>query len=242
MALLAIPRRNQLGYRPVFRLLLFFIVLSAGCGRQGAGISNIQVEEGGRAEVFVGQPFTVSAHVAAGKAIDHVDLRIGPVSGEGWTFERPFSEGIAGKKAVSFAARVEIPKDAEPGSYRLTLRLTEDDGSVAEESADFQIAIDSTIPTASDLDVGINAAGNDLHLETELIAPSGIKAVLVEIKGDAWSTGFTFNEGELVGQLTHHFHEHVHVEEAPAGTYRVILTVEDRKGRSAKTEGTFTKG
>lgn len=241
MASLTIPRLNRAGHRltGVPGLLFAFIILLAGCSSPGRGISDLQVGE--KAEAFVGLSLPVSARVSAEAAIVEISIAIRPVSDEGWTFAAQYSDGIAGKNKADFRTDVAIPATAEPGNYRLTLRLVEADGSVTEASADFRLTIDSTVPTASGLDVGINAAGNDLHLETELTAPSGIKSVFVAIEGNAWSKEFKFAGEQLVGQLTHHFHEHVHVSEAPEGDYRVILTVEDQKGRRAQTEGMFAK-
>ncbi|SKB63501.1 protein of unknown function [Parapedobacter luteus] len=225
--------------RPTFVLLL--LVVMAGCGRQEAGVSKLRIGADGNAEAFVGQSFPVEAHVAATTTISEAEINIRPVSGDGWVFNGPFSEGIAGKKDATFAARIDVPADTEPGNYTLTLRVIDADGSVSESTGDFRIGIDSTVPIAGDLDVGINAAGNDLHLETELTVPGKIDQVTVEIKGDAWSDEVTFAGDRLVGQLAHHFHEHIAVAEAPKGDYRVILTVADQRGRRAQAEGTFTK-
>src|SRR5690606_26327541 len=103
------------------------------------------------------------------------------------------------------------PDTVEPGDYTLILLITDATENVSEDSVRFRLAIDSTVPTASDLDVGINAAGDDLHLETELSAPLGFAKVVVEVKGDAWEKTFSFSGGELVGRPTYRFHEHVKI-------------------------------
>lgn len=230
------------GRKAAIRALYVACLLAvAGCKQGGTGISEIQLGNAGNNEGFVGQELPITARVSAHAAIDYIDIEIQPQAEDGWTFKQRYTEGMAGGKSVIFKAGVAVPAVAEAGDYRLVLRATDADGDVIEATAVFKLSIDSTVPTASDLEVGINKAGNDLHLEAELTAPAGIAKVKVEIKGDAWRDEFTFSGKELAGQLTHHFHEHVHVGEAPGGTYTVIMTVVDRQGREYRTEGTFTK-
>ena len=218
-----------------------FTLLSAACQHEHAGVSNLQVGSGGSAEALIGQELPVTAHISAQAPINRADVEIKPVSGKGWVFKQQYTKGIAGKVHTQFETSMTIPNTVEAGDYLLVLRITDADGTLSEDTAQFRLAIDSTVPTASDLDVGINAAGDDLHLESKLTAPLGIAKVAVEIKGDNWEKAFTFSEERLIGQLNHHFHEHVKVGEAPEGPYRISLTVEDSKGRQSRTEGAFIK-
>lgn len=221
--------------------LMFIGLLSAACHPEHPGVTDLRVGTEDSGEAFAGQELPMSAHIAVHAPIRRADVEIRPVSGKGWTFAQQYNESLEGKTHARFEARIGIPDTAEAGDYLLVLRITDTEEHVSEDTARFRLAIDSTVPTASGLDVGINKAGNDLHLETELTVPAGIAGVSVEIRGDAWSDTFDFSGNDLVGQLTHRFHEHVKVGEAPGGAYTVIATVRDRQGREYKTEGAFTK-
>ncbi len=220
---------------------LLFILLGVACQHGHPGVSDLRAGTDGNRQAFVGGELPIAAHIASDAPVDRADVAIRPASGKGWTFYREYTEGLGGKTHAPFEAAVAIPDTVEAGDYILVFRITDAEGSVSTDSVGFKLAIDSTVPTTSDLDVGINAAGNDLHLESELSAPLGIAKVVVEVKGVAWQETFTFSGKELAGQLTHRFHEHVKVGEAPEGSYRVSLVVEDSKGRTSRTEGTFTK-
>ncbi len=228
--------------RAHYTMVLWSIVLFlAGCNSGTTGISGLRIGDDTGKEVFPGQPLQVTARLATHTEISHIDLEIQPAADSGWTFRQEYRDGYSGLQKVNFKAELPVPPDAEPGTYRLALRLTDKKGSEMTESDDFRLAIDSSIPTATDLDAGINTAGNDLHLETELTAPGRINKVVVDIKGDEWQKTFTFAGKQLTGQLSHRFHEHVDVAEAPKGFYQVILTVEDQKGKRSTVEGAFTK-
>lgn len=222
-------------------IVITAMIVFVGCGSRQAGIDSLTVGSEGSAEGFVGQLLPVSAGIRTTAPIDHVEVDIRPIDGQGWTFSEQFTEGIAGSTGIAFRADVDIPIETEPGDYKLTLRVVTDDHTVVTESTDLRVGIDTTVPVASTLDVGINAAGNDLHLETELAVPGKIKEVRVAVEGQDWRDEFSFAGSKLVGQVTYHFHEHVHVDRAPAGTYRVIVTVADQQGREAHTEAAFTK-
>lgn len=220
---------------------IIFIFLAMACQHEHAGISDLRVGTEGNGKAFAGLELPVTAHVSVHAPIVHADVEIQPISGEGWTFQQQYTGSIAGKTHAQFETGIAVSDTAETGDYILVLRITDAEETVSEDTARFRLAIDSTVPTASDLDVGINAAGDDLHLESELTAPLGIAQVVVEIKGDDWEEAFTFSQAQLVGQLSYRFHEHVKVGEAPKGPYAIRLTVEDSKGRRFRTEDVFTK-
>lgn len=220
---------------------LVFFLLCAACHHGHHGVSDLQVGNGGNQDIFLGEALPVTAHIATDAPIARVDVAIRPVSGEGWTLSNEYTEGLDGKMHVQFETIIVVPDTVRTGDYMLKLRVIDTAECISEDSIRFNLTIDNTTPQASALDVGINAAGNDLHLETELSAPLGIAAVVVEIKGGTWSETFAFSGKELVGQLTHRFHEHIRVTEAPKGSYSVQLVVEDRKGRQTRTTGVFTK-
>ncbi len=231
--------QGQKGIASMSCLLMSLFIISA-CS-SGSGISDIQIGETGGQEAFVGQDLAISGNISSHADLVDVTIEITPESGEGWTFEQQYTDGIAGAKQAKFEQKIPVPLTAETGNYVLVIRAIDTHGHLIEETKPFRIGIDSTVPTASDLDIGINAAGNDLHLETELTVPTKLAKVVVAIKGDDWSDEVTFDGEAIVGKLTHHFHEHIKVGEAPEGTYEVVLTAEDQKGRQCHVTGTFTK-
>lgn len=190
---------------------------------------------------YAGQSLPVSATIRSNTPIAHIDMEIQPETGTGWAFTQRYTEGLSGRTSAVFETAVAVPDTAERGDYRLVLRLTEEDGSTVAETAAFSLSIDTTVPIASGLELGVNAAGNDLHLASELTAPAGIAHVVVEITGESWSDRVAFSSDRLAGKLDHHFHEHIHVGEAPKGVYTVVLTVTDARGRQHRTSSNFTK-
>lgn len=232
-------RTNGHAFSRVFTVIFMF--LWVGCHQGGTGISRLQVGPNGNGEAYVGQQFLFQARLSAEAGIRYADVEIHPVSGEGWKFNQRYTERLSGKKQVTFAAEVVVPPTAEAGDYQLVLRLTDSNDITASETATVKLLLDNTVPTATDLDVGINAAGTDLHLESELIASAGIEKVMVKITGDTWNDELTFSGRQVAGQLSHRFHEHVAVGDAPSGNYRVSLLLVDEKGREFKTVGTFVK-
>lgn len=219
-------------------MLLFFAM---GCNYENTGISRLRVGVDGDAESYIGQRLLLQARLSAETGIRYADIEIRPLVDEGWTFTQRYVEKFAGKKRVTFAEDIAVPPTADAGDYQLALRVTDHNDITVSETTTFKLIIDHTVPIATDLDVGINAAGNDLHLETQLTAPEGIKKVRVKIKGDSWDDELIFSGKRVVGQLSHHFHEHVPVGEAPSGNYRVTVWLVDQKDREFQTEGAFTK-
>src|SRR5690606_8964691 len=194
---------------------IIFILLGIACQHEHRGVSGLRAGADGNRQAFVGRELPVTAHISIDAPVDRADIAIRPASGAGWTFAREYTEGIEGKTHTPFVAAVAVPDTVEPGNYLLVFRITDAEGNVTADSAGFKLDIDSTVPTASDLEGAINVAGNDLHLESELSAPLGIAKVVVTIMGHTWEETFTFSGNELAGQLTHRFHEHVNVGHAP---------------------------
>jgi len=223
-------------------VLMLAIGLFVSCSADRPGVRHLEVGEKGSAEAFVGQPLPVRAEIALGEKIASVEVRITTSDADGWSFRQQYADSYAGKDKVSFAETVQIPESAKVGSYAVRLTVMGEKHASEEATLDIRLSVDSSVPVVGDLDVGINAAGSDLHLETDITAAKKIKQVKVEIKGAAWSKDFIFDKAPMKDQLSHTFHEHVHeVEEAPPGTYEVLLTVEDQAGRKAAVRGSFEK-
>jgi len=225
----------------VLASLLLSFGLFFSCTGSKPGVRNLQVGEKGSAEAFVGQELPLRAKIALGEKIAAVHVDVRPADAESPILHQHYTEGYAGRERAAFVESIAIPADAKTGSYTVTLKVIGESGATEEKSANFRLSVDSSVPVAGDLDVGINAAGNDLHLETDITAAKKIKQVRVEIKGEAWTRDFTFDKAQMQEQMSYNFHEHVRVDEAPAGEYEVILTVEDQAGRTAEARGNFRK-
>lgn len=219
-------------------IIIGFLAIS--CSPKGSGINGLQVG-GADATVSVGQSTLIEANINVDQPIDNVQIEWKSANDDGWELLEVYTEDFQGKTNAVFFESVSIPTDVIPGKYVLTMKVKQQDGTVVEQSMETTFTIDSTVPVASALDVGINAAGNDLHLESELTAVKKIEQVVVKVNGASWSKDFTFDSPKIKDQLSHTFHEHVHVDDAPAGEYQVILTVQDQEGRQASVEGKFVK-
>jgi len=240
------PKHLDMWRSDNLRTIGFVAVMSAigmfvSCSADRSGVRHLEVGEKGSAEAFVGQGLPVRAEIALGEKIASVDLRITPSDADGWSFRQQYAGNYAGKDKTSFAESIEIPADAKVGSYAVTVTAMGEKDAVEEATVDLRLSVDSSVPVVGDLDVGINATGNDLHLETDITAAKKIKQVRVEIKGAAWQKDFVFDKAQMKDQLSYNFHEHVHVDEAPAGEYEVLLTVEDQDGRTAVAKNGFRK-
>ncbi|MDR0560070.1 MAG: DUF4625 domain-containing protein [Prevotellaceae bacterium] len=85
------------------------------------------------------------------------------------------------------------------------------------------------------------AAGEDLHLEAEIIAEGLIAEIVVEIRqqeGGSFVIEKKFGaDSKYSGLKNADFHEHIDIPaETPLGRYRLRLTVIDREGQSTTAE------
>lgn len=222
-------------------LSLIINLLLVGCQNREEGISNINIGNESEQKGYIGQPLSIQADIISDVTLEQVELMISSNIDQDWDFSEIFKENISGKKEAKFSTDVDIPQSLKSGKYSLTLKAVKSDGAIDEKTEMFRLIIDSSLPVVSDLDIGLNAKKNDLHLETELTAAKKIKQVMITIQGEAWNKEVILNEAKVDGKLSLHLHEHVHVDEAPEGTYEVIVTVEDQEGRKANNQATFTK-
>lgn len=211
------------------------------CTGEGSGISKMRVGEKDSGEAFIGLPMPVKADVSLDENIVGVELEMTAQSPEEWTFSQQFKDKYAGANAVKFDEEFMFPNGTEAGNYELTLTVTGESGAIVQQKRNFRISVDSTVPVVDELEVGINAAGDDLHLAAHITAAKKIRQVVLSVEGADWSKEFVFEQARVKDQTAVHFHEHAHVDEAPAGVYSVILTVEDHDGRKAAATGTFQK-
>ena len=99
-------------------------------------------------------------------------------------------------------------------------------------------------PDISGLEIGIQNnktayPGNDLHLEAVIKAPEVIDNIRLEItplSGNGWKLANSYTEG-FAGNKNAVFHKHIKIPaDAALGNYKVILTVTDKVGKTAKIE------
>lgn len=227
-------------------IMLFFVVFSS-CSDGQVGISNLKIGERNSGEATLGLPMQIEADVKleeniVGIVLDIVslDTDAGVDAGE-WTYHQDFGTKYSGKNTAKFDEQYMFPNGTLAGDYELTLTVTGESGAIVQQKRDFKILVDSTLPFVDELEVGINAAGDDLHLAAHIAAARKIRQVVLLVEGAEWSKEFVFEQARIKDQTSMHFHEHAHVDEAPAGTYQVTLTVEDQDGRKASATAEFKK-
>lgn len=221
--------------------LMLSISLLFSCSNGQTGITKIEIGEKGKSEAFIGSHLPIKAEINLNEKIKSIEVQIALAKTTDWSLNRSYREKYVGNSKVHFNESFEIPYDAEVGNYELMLKVNGENGAVEEKRTRIQISVDSTVPIVGDLDVGINAKGNDLHLETDITAAKKIKQVSVALKGKEWSKDFVFDKPAIKDHVSYNFHEHVNVNEAPKGEYEVVLTVEDQEGRKASTTNSFQK-
>ncbi|MDR1381666.1 MAG: DUF4625 domain-containing protein [Tannerella sp.] len=83
-------------------------------------------------------------------------------------------------------------------------------------------------------------AGEDLHLEAEIVADGLIARIDVEIHQEEngnYEIEKSYTDGKYVGVKNAEFHEHIDIPaDAPAGEYHLHLTVTDKEGQSTTAE------
>lgn len=223
-------------------IMLFFVVFSS-CSDGQVGISNLKVGERNSGEATLGLPMQINADVKleeniVGIVLDIVSLDI---ESDEWTYQQDFGTKYSGTNTAKFDEQYMFPNGTLAGDYELTLTVTGESGAIVQQKRDFKILVDSTVPFVDELEVGINASGDDLHLAAHIAAARKIRQVVLLVEGSEWSKEFVFEQARIKDQTSVHFHEHAHVDEAPAGTYQVTLTVEDQDGRQASATADFNK-
>jgi hypothetical protein len=88
---------------------------------------------------------------------------------------------------------------------------------------------------------GVIAAGDDLHLEAEIVAEgkiAEISVVLHQEEGSSFEITKTYGADSKYYDLKNaDFHEHIDIPaNAPLGKYHLHLTVKDREGQTATAE------
>lgn len=223
-------------------VILFFLAFSA-CSGDRIGISKMVVGEKDSGEATIGSPMLVKANIFLDENISGIELEMISQNSEGeeWTYSQQFTDKYSGANSARFDEQFMFPNGTEAGNYDLTLTVTGESGAIVQEKRKLRISVDSTVPVVDELEVGINASGDDLHLAAHITAVKKIRQVILSVESEDWSKEFVFEQARIKDQTSIHFHEHAHVDDAPAGIYTVVLTVEDQDGRKASATGTFEK-
>ncbi|MGO1242960.1 MAG: hypothetical protein ACTJHT_09430 [Sphingobacterium sp.] len=224
----------------ILKCLLFSLVLSMGCTNSEKHIDDLTVGPEGSNHGYLGQVLLWGFSVRSMEADDSVILNITPINGKGWSYEKVY-EGVFFQQNKSMKDSLQIPINADVGTYKFALKQISEDKIIYTKEAKLSLSVDNSAPYASALDVGLNAKGTDLHLEAELAAARRIKSVEVKIQSGDEIRIFDFNTPPLKGSVTHTFHEHIDMHQMPNGSYQVTLTVVDFTGKQSDVSGKFEK-
>lgn len=212
-------------------------------GRSGAGFSEVVVGTGGAdATGALGSTLPISAHVFASDTISGIEAALKVDGGEEWVVTEVLSdaEGI-GSTRGRVDMKMQLPPDIRPGAYAVVLTVADKQGGKQSVEHPVRLVVDASVPMVMDLEIGINAAGNDLHLAAHVMASQKVSSITATVEGSDWQKEYTFDGPQISGKIDYQFHEHAQVDAAPAGKYKVVLTVFDQKGNRAESTGFFVK-
>ncbi|TWR26519.1 DUF4625 domain-containing protein [Mucilaginibacter pallidiroseus] len=204
-------------------------------------ITGLEVGAGNNKTAHPGNDLHVEAQISAPGNIRNVVLSIQPENGSGWQVNTTYTENLAGLKNAEFHEHIDVPGDAAQGKYHGHLTVTDENGQKTETEFDLNVTADPTLPSATGFEVGLNAAGNDLHAEASITAPNKIASITIEVHGAGWEKEVVYTDAAMVGQTTYNLHKHVDVTAAPKGHYHVHLKVIDQAGKQNEFEEHFDK-
>lgn len=83
-------------------------------------------------------------------------------------------------------------------------------------------------------------AGDDMHLEADIVAEGLIARIDIEIHmedGGDYEIECSYTDGKYIGVRNTEFHEHIDIPaDAPAGEYHLHFTVTDKEGQQSTVE------
>jgi hypothetical protein len=204
-------------------------------------ITALEVGSNNNKTAYPGTDLHIEAALLAGENIASIKLEINPAASTGWKFEKEYTTGYGGQKNADFHEHLDIPADAALGKYHITLTLTDQQGQTVKVESDLELKFDPTLPQAAGLEVDLNAAGNDLHVEATITAVNKIASVTVEIHGGTYEKEFVYTDIAMVGTTGYNFHKHINVSDAPKGHYHVHLKILDQANKENEVEEHFDK-
>ncbi len=218
------------------------MLIMQACSQTQPNIKWLWEQTDGEKQFFVGQSIPLKADIYGGKGVDSLWLHLKPVSGGNWEYIYPVpSELFHNNNHFKFEKQVSIPGTAHIGKYEVGLFAILKDGSEINNITDIRLSVDGSFPWIADLEIGLNGRQDDLHLAADISAAKQVEKITVVIQGKTWKNSYEFTEKSIRHKVEAHFHEHINLKSALPGTYKVKVILEDRDGRVAKQEGSFTK-
>jgi len=86
-----------------------------------------------------GSDLHLDAAILAPGGIASITLTIHPENGDGWEFERVFTDGYEGLKNADFHEHIDVPADAAEGEYHLHLTVADKAGNTVEAESHLDI-------------------------------------------------------------------------------------------------------
>ncbi|KEQ28475.1 DUF4625 domain-containing protein [Pedobacter antarcticus] len=228
-------------------ILLFFSAAFTACKKDDKPeisapvINALEIGHDNNKTAYPGTDIHIEAELIAAGKLASVKVEISPKSGSGWKFNQEYVDGFSGLNNASFHKHIDVPADAAIGQYLVVFAVTDQQGSVTKIENTLEVKFDPFLPAATGFEVGINTAGNDLHMEATLTAVNKIAKVVAEVHGAGWEKEFEFTDAAMVGQTTYKLHKHLDVTAAPKGHYHVHLKIIDQAGKENEFEQHFDK-
>jgi len=165
-------------------------------------IENIEIGAADNRRGVIGRDFHLEADVLAGDKIDVIQIKIDPKEGEtyasAWNFELSW-EKFKGAKNTTVHEHFDIPEDAVEGAYDFTIIVTDENGTVLEETYDLQIIDPSNLEVDPLLYIWmITTDQGDFHYVNELLeSPEGVELTKDEVLNSSIDISNVKGDGEL---------------------------------------------
>lgn len=224
--------------------MIFLIILTClfGCDNHQIGISDIKVgKTGNEVSAFIGQDLHFKTNIYFPAGIKFLTATFEPINKTDWSYVKDYSSDVKQHNQYHLNEVIPIPVHLTVGVYKFCIKAVSELGEKAEKEIQINVKVDSSMPFAAKIDVGLNAKKDDLHLESEISASRKIKSVKVVLKWGSSSKTYIFDKGAMIDAVQFTFHEHLDLKEFKNGKYDIILTVEDQEGRLFETKGDFIK-
>lgn len=203
-------------------------------------IETLEVAHDNNRLTYPGSALHLDAAIVAPGGIAHINLEIHPENGEGWTFEKLFTEGYEGLRNASFHEHIDVPAGAEEGEYRLYLTVTDKAGNTAEVESHLEINGNPTLPSVVGFEVAYDAEDSGLHVEGDITASNKIAEITIKVHGGGIEKEYEVR-GDYIGKTEFHLHQHFDLTDLPDGHYLVHLNVVDQVGEESEIEDHFNK-
>lgn len=196
----------------------------------GITITNLSIDDATR-----GGDVHADAQLTVPNGISNVSVNIhghglDPQEGEqAWEFDGEFPSYTG--TSAEFHEHIDIPADAAPGEYHMTITVIDSEGHTFAEGGSFNVsAEENTAISVSDFHVSEETtAGSDIHAEAMIEAEEGLSEIHVHIHSESdedWELeqSFTYD-----GETSLEFYEHIDIPaDTPVGEYHVEMEIIDQ--------------